>query len=75
MVRFKDEFIFIWGEYHFITSIDSALSFIENFFNENSYSCCSLCAGYPCHGNCILSENLVLIQEKYLKAFKDGGYR
>lgn len=74
MMRFENELIFLCGEYHFIATINSALHFIENLHLGFSY-CCSLCTEYPCHGNCILSENLVLIQEKYLKSFKDGSYR
>lgn len=72
MKRFREEFIFVEGEYHFAISAGKAVRFqYENLNPTSSFGlCCNLCAkNHHCSGEC-LAGNDALINIKYFKYYK-----
>ena len=73
MKRFREEFIFVEGEYHFAIGGGKAVRFqCENFNPTSSYGlCCNLCVkNHHCFFKC-LAESGVLINIKYFELYKE----
>ena len=73
MKRFREEFIFVEGEYHFAVGGSKAVRF--QYENLNPISCfglcCNLCVkNHHCFGECLAGSG-VLINIKYFKLYKD----
>lgn len=73
MKRFREEFIFVEGEYHFAISAGKAVRF--QYENLNPISCfglcCNLCVkNHHCFFEC-LAGNDVLINIKYFELYKE----
>lgn len=72
MKRFREEFIFVEGEYHFAISAGKAVRF--QYENLNSISgfglCCNLCVkNHHCFFECMAGSG-VLINIKYFELYK-----
>ena len=72
MKRFREEFIFVEGEYHFVIGEGKAVRF--QYENLNSISCinlcCNLCAKkHHCFGECPTGRD-VLVNIKYFELYK-----
>lgn len=73
MKRFREEFIFVEGEYHFAIGEGKAVRFQYENFNPTSCIglCCNLCAKkYHCFGECPAGSG-VLINIKYFELYKE----
>lgn len=73
MIRFREEFIFVEGEYHFAIGAGKAVRFqCENFNSIPCFGlCCNLCVkNHHCFGECP-AGSYVLINIKYFKFYKD----
>lgn len=73
MKRFREEFIFVEGEYHFAIGGSKAVRFQCKNLNPISSSglCCNLCVKRNhCSGECP-AESGVLINIKYFKYYKE----
>lgn len=73
MKRFREEFIFVEGEYHFAIGGSKAVRFqCENLNPTSSYGlCCNLCVkSYHCSGECPAGSG-VLINIKYFELYKE----
>ena len=73
MQRFREEFIFIEGEYHFAIGEGKAVRFqCENFNSIPCFDlCCNLCVkNHHCFGEC-LAGSYVLINIKYFEFYKE----
>lgn len=73
MKRFREEFIFVEGEYHFAIRGDKAVHF--QYENLNPISCfglcCNLCVkSHHCSGECPAGSG-VLINIKYFELYKE----
>lgn len=73
MKRFREEFIFVEGEYHFAIGEGKAVRF--QYENLNLISCiglcCNLCAKkHHCFGECPAGSG-VLINIKYFELYKE----
>lgn len=73
MKRFRGEFIFVEGEYHFAISAGKAVRF--QYENLNPISCfglcCNLCVkSHHCSGECPAGSG-VLINIKYFELYKE----
>ena len=73
MKRFREEFIFVEGEYHFAIGGSKAVRF--QYENLNPISCfglcCNLCVkNHHCFGECLAGSG-VLINIKYFELYKD----
>ena len=73
MKRFREEFIFVEGEYHFAISAGKAVRF--QYENLNPISCfglcCNLCVkSHHCSGECPAGSG-VLINIKYFELYKE----
>ena len=72
MKRFRKEFIFVEGEYHFAIGGGKAVRFQYENLNLKPCSglCCNLCTKrYHCYGECPV-ENGVLIKIDYFEHYK-----
>ena len=73
MRRFREEFIFVEGEYHFAIGEGKAVRFQCESFNLISCFglCCNLCVkNHHCFGECLAGSG-VLINIKYFKLYKE----
>ena len=73
MKRFREEFIFVEGEYHFAISAGKAVRFqYENLNPISSYGlCCNLCVkNHHCFFECLAGSG-VLINIKYFELYKE----
>lgn len=73
MKRFREEFIFVEGEYHFAISAGKAVRFQYENLNPISSSglCCNLCVkNHHCFDECLAGSG-VLINIKYFELYKD----
>ena len=73
MIRFREEFIFVEGEYHFAIGESKAVRFqCENFNSIPCFGlCCNLCVkNHHCFGECP-AGSYVLINIKYFELYKD----
>lgn len=73
MKRFREEFIFVEGEYHFAIGGSKAVRFQCENLNPISSSglCCNLCVkNHHCSGECPAGSG-VLINIKYFKYYKE----
>ena len=73
MKRFREEFIFVEGEYHFAIGGGKAVRFQCENLNPISSSClcCNLCVkNHHCFGECPAGSG-VLINIKYFKYYKE----
>lgn len=73
MKRFREEFIFVEGEYHFAISAGKAVRFQCEKLNPISSPglCCNLCVkSHHCSGECPAGSG-VLINIKYFKYYKE----
>ena len=73
MKRFREEFIFVEGEYHFAIGGGKAVRFQCENLNSISSSglCCNLCIkSHHCFGECPARSG-VLINIKYFKYYKE----
>ena len=73
MKRFREEFIFIEGEYHFAIGGSKAVRF--QYENLNPISCFGLCCNlcvkkHHCFGECLAGSG-VLINIKYFELYKE----
>lgn len=73
MKRFREEFIFVEGEYHFAISAGKSVRF--QYENLNPISCfglcCNLCVkSHHCSGECPAGSG-VLINIKYFELYKE----
>lgn len=73
MKRFREEFIFVEGEYHFAIGGSKAVRF--QYENLNPISCfglcCNLCVkNHHCFGECLAGSG-VLINIKYFELYKE----
>ena len=73
MQRFREEFIFVEGEYHFAIGGSKAVRF--QYENLNPISCfglcCNLCVkNHHCFGECLAGSG-VLINIKYFELYKE----
>ena len=73
MKRFREEFIFVEGEYHFAIGGSKAVCF--QYENLNPISCfglcCNLCVkNHHCFGECPAGSG-VLVNIKYFKLYKE----
>ena len=73
MKRFREEFIFVEGEYHFAIGGGKAVRF--QYENLNPISClglcCNLCAKkHHCFGKCPAGSG-VLVNIKYFELYKE----
>ena len=73
MKRFREEFIFVEGEYHFAIGEGKAVRF--QYENLNPISCiglcCNLCAKkHHCFGECPAGRG-VLVNIKYFELYKE----
>ena len=73
MKRFREEFIFVEGEYHFAISAGKAVRFqYENLNPRSCFGlCCKLCVkNHHCFGECPAGSG-VLINIKYFERYKE----
>ena len=73
MQKFREEFIFVEGEYHFAIGGGTAVRFqCENLNSISSPGmCCNLCVkSHHCSGECPAGSG-VLINIKYFKYYKE----
>ena len=73
MIRFREEFIFVEGEYHFAIGAGKAVRFqCENFNSIPCFGlCCNLCIkNHHCFGECP-AGSYVLINIKYFEFYKE----
>ena len=73
MIRFREEFIFVEGEYHFAIGAGKAVRFqCENFNSIPCFGlCCNLCVkNHRCFGECP-AGSYVLINIKYFELYKE----
>lgn len=73
MQRFREEFIFVEGEYHFAIGEGKAVRFqCENFNSIPCFGlCCNLCVkNHHCFDKC-LAGSYVLINIKYFELYKE----
>lgn len=73
MKRFREEFIFVEGEYHFAISAGKAVRFQCEKLNPISSPglCCNLCVkNHYCFDKCPAGSD-VLINIKYFKYYKE----
>ena len=73
MKRFREEFIFVEGEYHFAIGGGKAVRFQYENLNPISSSglCCNLCIkSHHCSGECPAGSG-VLINIKYFELYKE----
>ena len=73
MQRFREEFIFVEGEYHFAIGGSKAVRFqCENFNSIPCFGlCCNLCVkNHHCFGECPAGSS-VLIKIKYFELYKE----
>ena len=73
MKRFREEFIFVEGEYHFAIGGGKAVRFQCENLNLISSSglCCNLCVkSHHCSGECPAGSG-VLINIKYFEYYKE----
>ena len=73
MKRFREEFIFVEGEYHFAIGGGKAVRF--QYENLNPISCfglcCNLCVkNHHCFGECLAGSD-VLVNIKYFELYKE----
>lgn len=73
MQRFREEFIFVEGEYHFAIREGKAVRF--QYENLNPISCfglcCNLCVkNHHCFGECLAGSG-VLVNIKYFELYKE----
>lgn len=73
MQRFREEFIFVEGEYHFAIGEGKAVRF--QYENLNPISCFGLCCNlcvkkHHCFGECP-AGSYVLINIKYFELYKE----
>ena len=73
MQRFREEFIFVEGEYHFAIGGSKAVRF--QYENLNSISCFGLCCNlcvkkHHCFGECLAGSG-VLVNIKYFEFYKE----
>ena len=73
MQRFREEFIFVEGEYHFAIGGSKAVRF--QYENLNPISCFGLCCNlcvkkHHCFGECLAGSG-VLINIKYFELYKE----
>ena len=73
MKRFREEFIFVEGEYHFAIGGGKAVRF--QYENLNAISCLGLCCNlcvknHHCFGECPAGSG-VLINIKYFELYKE----
>ena len=73
MKRFREEFIFVEGEYHFAISAGKSVRF--QYENLNPISCfglcCNLCVkNHHCFFECLAGSG-VLINIKYFELYKE----
>lgn len=72
MKRFREEFIFVEGEYQFISRINKILDFQKKRLFINRPRCCKLCAFRDCCiKECSVDENHILVEMKYFELYKD----
>ena len=72
MKRFREEFIFVEGEYQFIARINKILDFQKDCLFINNFRCCKLCAFRDCCiKECSVDENHILVEMKYFELYKD----
>ena len=72
MKRFREEFIFVEGEYHFAIDGGKAVRFQYENLNPISYFglCCNLCVkNHHCFFECLAGSG-VLINIKYFERYK-----
>ena len=72
MQRFREEFIFVEGEYHFAIGGSKAVRF--QYENLNPISCFGLCCNlcvkkHHCFGECLAGSG-VLVNIKYFERYK-----
>ena len=73
MKRFREEFIFVEGEYHFAIGEGKAVRFqCENLNPISGFGlCCNLCVkNHHCFGECP-AGSYVLINIKYFELYKE----
>lgn len=73
MKRFREEFIFVEGEYHFAISAGKAVRFqYENLTSISGFGlCCNLCVkNHHCFFECLAGSG-VLINIKYFELYKN----
>lgn len=73
MKRFREEFIFVEGEYHFAIDGGKAVRFQYENLNPISYFglCCNLCVkNHYCFSECPAGSD-VLINIKYFELYKE----
>lgn len=73
MQRFREEFIFVEGEYHFAIGEGKAVRFqCENFNSISCFGlCCNLCVkNHHCFDKCP-AGSYVLINIKYFELYKE----
>ena len=73
MKRFREEFIFVEGEYHFAIGGSKSVRFqCENLNPTSSYGLgCNLCVkNHHCFGECLAGSG-VLINIKYFELYKE----
>ena len=76
MQRFREEFIFIEGEYHFAIGEGRAVRFqCENFNSIPCFGlCCNLCVkNHHCFGECPAGSS-VGMKIKYFKLYRECEY-
>lgn len=71
MIRFENEFIFLDGEYQFISRINKILDFKLKRLFINNLRCCTLCSfRNRCIKECPVDEDHILVEIKYFKLYK-----
>lgn len=73
MKRFREEFIFVEGEYHFAISAGKSVRFqYENLNPRSCFGlCCNLCVkNHHCFFECLAGSG-VLINIKYFELYKE----
>lgn len=73
MKRFREEFIFVEGEYHFVISAGKAVRFqYENLNPISGFGLgCNLCVkNHHCFWECLVGSD-VLINIKYFELYKE----
>ena len=72
MIRFENEFIFLYGESQFVARIDEILDFQKKCLFINNCRCCNLCTFRNCCINkCPADESHALVKIKYFELYKD----
>ena len=72
MIRFENEFIFLYGEYQFVARTNKILDFKNECLFINNFQCCKLCAFRDCCiKKCPGDEDHILVKMKYFKFYKD----